>query len=76
MPLIAKKRGSTKMGRHSWMFEMKKKEEKRLEVLHQKLARRMITSAESFAQNHHTNGVEWRSADYGGGRRCHAIGQI
>ena len=32
MPLIAKKRGSTKMGRHSWLFGLKKDEEKRLEV--------------------------------------------
>ena len=31
VPLIAKKRGS-KMGRHNWLFEMKKDEEKRLEV--------------------------------------------
>ena len=55
---------------YQWLHELKKKkkdEEKRMEVEHQKLVSRMINTAGGgtglFAQNHHANGVERRSAD-------------
>ena len=63
------------------MDDMKKDEEKRMEVEHQKLVSRMIRSAGGGPglshKNHQTNSVERRSADSKGGRRrCQAFGQM
>ena len=60
---------------------LKKDEEKRMEVEHQKSFSRVIKSAQvgtgPLAQDHETNGVQRRSANSEGGRRrCQTVGQM
>ena len=85
--LIRKSVASSSMGGYSatmaqcWPYEMKKDEERRMEVRQQKLVSRLGRSAAGgtglFAQNHQTNGAERRSADSEEGRRrCQAVGEM
>ena len=58
---------------YNWQYDMKKDEEKRMDVELQKLVSDMIKSANGgtglFSQNHQANGVERRSAVSEGRRR-------
>ena len=66
---------------YSELYEMKKNEDKSMEVEHQKLVSRMIKSADGgtglLHKKYQANGVERRSADSEGGRgRCQTVSHM
>ena len=72
--------GDTMQRWYKWPYEMKKDEETRMEVEHQKLVSLITTGTDGgtgLAQNHQATGSERRSADSEGcRRRCQALGQM